>query len=117
MDLRCYVDLDLFAAECDDPLEELEQDNFHRIVEAPGSNLDDPDRGLGISSVLSGVADRSLGPRAEAELLKDPRNRAVRARVSSDGDGSYRMDLEVEADEGVVAMAVGFGADGVRRVS
>lgn len=115
MDLRCYDDLDLFGAECEDALEELEQDNYHRLIEAPGSNLDDPDRGLGISDVLSGVADPSLGPRAEAELRKDDRNRAVRATVSSDTDGSYEMQIDVEADEGKLDMTVPFGPDGVAR--
>ena len=47
-DLLCLDDLDLFATEIDDPIGELEQDLYHRLIELPGTNPDDVNRGLGL---------------------------------------------------------------------
>lgn len=120
-DLLCFDDLDAFATELDDPLAELEQDNYHRLITARGMNLDDPDLGLGLEEMLSAALDGSLGPRVEAELLKDERNLDVRARVTElarDAEGvSIQLDLEIETSDGVLAQSLRFNPDGVERIS
>jgi hypothetical protein len=104
-DVKCLDDLDIFGGELADDLLELQQDNYHRLITPPGMNLDDPDFGLGLPLMLSGVADGSIGPRIEAELLKDSRNAEVRATVLSTDLGNGRVSLDVailiETDQGV----------------
>ncbi len=122
LDLRCLDDLDEHASEITDPLESLEQDNFHRIITPPGMNIDDPDFGLGIHRFLSvgGTDLPSLGPRLEAELRKDPRNAEVRAFVEPLERGVYDITLaivpdpvEVGTTEKELIMRLRAGPDGV----
>lgn len=115
-DALCYDDLDEFGGELDDPLEELAQDLYHRIVEPYGSNIDDEDRGLGIEGRLSGVVDASLKTDIETELSKDDRVQAVRATISKTADGEYRIDIEIKANERTLGIALEGDAGGVRRV-
>lgn len=121
LDVRCFDDLDLFAAEITDPQEQLEQDNYHRMIEPPGSNIDDTERGLGLEDMLGGELDPSIGPVTEAELRKDTRNASVRATVTDVGQGppqagaKIRIDLAIETDEGeMLEQSVLAGASGVR---
>lgn len=117
MDLLAFEDLDLFGTELDDPLEELRQDLFHRMIEAPGSNLDDPDRGLGLLDMLSGVFDPGLANRIEAECLKDDRVEAAKCTLEDLGQGSFRATLEIEANgEAMGVVLEDDGAGGVRIV-
>ena len=58
VEIRCFEDMDQFGSETVDELENLAQDLYHRLIEDPGSNLDDPSRGMGLLNVLSaGVSD------------------------------------------------------------
>ena len=118
MDLVCFDDLDHFAAETTTAMEELAQDLYHRLIEQPGSNIDDPDRGLGIEDMLSGPVDPQLTHRIEAELRKDDRVDAVKATVTELGDdGAFRIEIEVEANEETVGLAIEADALGIRRVA
>lgn len=115
-DVLCFDDLDLFGRELDDPLAELEQDLVHRVYEVPGSNLDDPERGLGLRDRLNGIEDAALGPQIEAELSRDGRVDAARA-TRKDVSASSRefevviqvngkqlnLDLDLAASQGKVA--------------
>lgn len=109
-DLVAFDDLDEFGAEIATPLQGLEQDLYHRLIETRGSNLSDPTRGLGIEDALSGPVDRDLAARIETEFLNDPRVRKVQATVTeieggdSNAGGSLRIEIEVEADEGELAL-------------
>jgi hypothetical protein len=121
MEALCLDDLDMFGGELDDPLEELAQDLYHRIVEAPGSNLDDPARGYGLHGRLSGAgrsADLMLGIQQglEAEVSKDDRVLQARAYVTSPSVGVYEARLEIVADEGALAITLVSDGSGVRRV-
>ncbi len=133
MDLLCVDDLDQFGGELDDPIAELAQDNYHRLIEAPGSNPDDPNRGLGLEDLLSAsiaagptapsdaVDLALLGPRIETELLNDDRNADVRATVSvleqSQRGTTFAVDIEIVTDDGVLTgLGLEMGPDGVRRV-
>lgn len=107
MDALCFEDLDLFGTELDDPLLELEQDLFHRLIEAPGSNLDDLDRGLGLEEKLQGVIDPALSSQIENELRKDDRVSDARATITDEGSNTYRISIEVAVN----GKALGFSLD------
>lgn len=108
MEASCYEDLDALGTELDDPLAELDQDNYHRLIEDPGSNPDDRDRGLGIFRFLSGKAEdlASLVPRAEAELRKNPANKEVRAQITPLETGHYLLQIRVVPDGDVLGIVV-----------
>lgn len=97
LDLDCYDDLDELGGELTDPLDVLEQDNFHRLIEPPGSNIDDPAAGLGLPLLVSGSSNdiASLGPRIEGELLKDKRNQDVSALVLEVERGVYDITITI----------------------
>jgi phage baseplate assembly protein W len=117
-DLRCFDDLDAFGAETSDALEELEQDLYHRLIEPRGSNLDDPDRGLGIEDMLSGEVDPGLKQRIEAELRKDERVTAVSASITEIATGSFRIEVHIEANEEVLGLVLETdAAGGIRRAA
>lgn len=100
LDVVCFDDLDEFGAEITEPIEALKQDNYHRLVELPGSNIDDPGRGLGLVRLLNGKESDlvSAGPRVEAELRKDPRNAEVRCRITPVAKGEYDIDIAIVPD-------------------
>jgi hypothetical protein len=98
-DLRAFSDLDAFGEECADELEELDQDLYHRLIEPRGSNIDDPDRGLGIEDRLGGPVDASLAQDIEDEYRKDERVSAVAARVTELDASRYRIDIQVDVNE------------------
>ncbi len=122
MDALCLDDLDLFGGELDDPLEELAQDLYHRVIEAPGSNVDDPARGYGLEGRLSSSGkstklQTSIQHGIEAELRKDGRVLEVRALVTSDAVGEYRVRIEIVADEGALGIVLVADGSGVRRIA
>jgi len=117
-ELRCYEDMDPFAAETADALEDLAQDLYHRLIEPPGSNLDDPNRGLGIEDALSGPVDSGLKQRIEAELRKDVRVTAVAATITQLDTSNFRIEIAIEADEEELGLVLESDASGsVRRVA
>lgn len=122
MDLLAFDDMSEFGAETRSPIEELEQDLYHRLVERHGANLDDPNRGLGVEDALSGPIDRALGASIEAEFRKDPRVAAVKATVTeidatSNAGASVRLEIDIECDEGELGMVLTFDSLGLRRAS
>lgn len=121
-DALCLDDLDLFGGEIDDPLEELAQDLYHRLIEAPGSNLDDPDRGYGFEGRLSGAVGAAIGMPVvergiEGELRKDDRVTDAKASVTTTAPGEYRVDIQIVADEGALGITLVQDGSGVRRVT
>lgn len=122
MDLVAYDDLDTFGAECATPLEELEQDLYHRLIEPAGANIDDQNRGLGVEDMLSGPYDPAFAGRIEAELRKDARVSNVTATIldleaESNAGASFRVLIDVKADEGELGMDLTFDSLGLRRTS
>jgi hypothetical protein len=121
-DARCLDDLDPFGAELDDPLEELFQDLYHRLIEAPGSNIDDPARGFGLDGRLSSSSRASvvlttIETGICAEFRKDDRVLDVSASVTSSSPGAYEIAIRVVADEGVLGIKLARDGNGVRRVA
>lgn len=124
-EIDCLEDMQAFDRELDDPWEELEQDLLHRLIEPPGSNIDDPERGLGLRSRLSGIDDPNLGRDIELEWEKDDRVEAVRALVTRpDSSASpqqgvlYLIETEVETVNGdTFEGRYAFDGSEVRRVA
>lgn len=117
-EIRCFDDLDEFGAETADAYEELLQDLYHRLIEPPGSNIDDRDRGLGIEDALSGRVASALKHRIEVELRKDDRVTAVDAQITEIETGSFRIAISIEADEETLGLVLETDAGGaLRRVA
>lgn len=118
-ELVALDDLDLFAGEVASDLEALKQDVYHLLIEAPGSNPDDVDRGVGIDDMLSSPTTKltSIPQIIEAQLQRDERIDAARARVVQiqpggalpDGtalpDGGYLLEVEIAVGESVVPLS------------
>lgn len=125
MDLAGYEDVDEFMGEVDDPLVELSQDVYHRMVEPFGSNLDVPaDASLGLEDILHGTYDGTLPSIVENGLSLDERIDAVKATVtdvegtaSSTGARSLRMDVEIVVDEQELGITLESDGDVLRRVT
>lgn len=126
VDVVAFDDLDSFGEELDDPLEELLQDLYHRLLEPPGSNLDDPDRGLGLEDALSAAVDvATLSARIEAEFRKDDRVSASRVTITETAPREYLISIDVEPDVEVLGLtgaqiarlAVVSNDNGIRRVA
>lgn len=83
-DLAGFDDLDLFGSETQSDLETLAQDVYHVLIERPGSNIDDIDRGIGISALLSAptTALTHITMLIESELAKDDRIDGVTATLT-----------------------------------
>lgn len=117
-DLRAWDDLDLFGRETTSDLEDLQQDVFHTLIETQGSNLDAPNRGIGIEDALSAAFDSASTARIESQLRKDSRIAATSARITEVGRDSFRLDIEIEPDgDEVMGLAFVVGADGVARAA
>lgn len=102
-DIRCLEDMDVYASETEDPLEMLEQDVFHVLTENNSANPDDPDRGLNLASLLSGVFDQGLQDAAEIEVAKDARVAASKAKLTTTGNNQSgifgQMDIEIQPND------------------
>ena len=116
MDLICFDDVDLNAAEMNDPIAELEQDFYHRLIEAPGSNPDDPDRGLGLPDRLNDILDPNLAREIDAEGKKDDRIDQVDMLVTETAPGIYRVDIEIQP-QGALILEANVTTGAVTRVA
>lgn len=105
-DLRCVDDLDLNAAETQSDLETLEQDVLHILEETLGSNLDDPDRGLGFATLLSGNALplQHLASIASSQLTKDDRIDSATTTITQTGPSSFTVAVVVVVANTVIGL-------------
>jgi len=115
-DLDCFTDVDAFAAELDDPVAILAQDVFHILIERPGSNPDDPTRGIGIIEALSGKVDTTLASRIDAQLQKDDRIDVAQTTITDMGGGAYQIALTIQYDAEVLNLVFVNNADGFQMV-
>lgn len=115
MDVLCLEDLNEFGEETTDPLEILRQDVYHTLLERRGSNLDDLDRGLGLEDRLSGPIDPvALKADIENQLSLDDRVNAVQAKVTRLEEGSYRIAIDIETNDGVLELELELDGQGAR---
>jgi hypothetical protein len=125
-DLVCTDDMDLFAGETTSDLQTLQQDVFHILIEAPGSNPDDVTRGVGIERMLSGTENQlaNITQTIDAQLQKDDRIDSSKTTLTKlppgsmlpDGTplpaGGYAIDIEIVAGTQVLGVGFSFTADG-----
>lgn len=101
-DLVCLDDVDLFARETADPLQQLVQDVYHTLIEKPNTNLDVPNRGVDVLSSLSGtVSDlKILANRIDQQLPLDPRidtsSTIIVPPQGTEEDYELRITLQVD---------------------
>lgn len=122
-DLVCLDDMDPFASETTSDLQNLWQDVYHVLLQDPGSNPDDVDRGLGVVNLLSGDTSvlATLPRTAEQELLKDDRIDAVKIALVQipvggtlsngtvlDG-GGYELLVQIQPSGAVLPQSRSFG--------
>lgn len=111
-DLVWVDDLDQFARETTSDLQALVQDVYHSFLEQPGENLDVPDRGIGILTLLSGTVDQLViaKNRAEQQLPLDPRIDAATCVITQDPDGGYDLQVTIMVDGSVIGIALDYTA-------
>lgn len=115
VELDWWDDMDPFGAELTDPVEILKQDCYHRLIESPGSNIDDPEAGIGIENHLSGVANLPvLEALIDAELQKDERIDVSSTKIEARGNGVYAIHLHIEYDGEVLGVDLVSDASGLR---
>lgn len=114
-DVLCFEDLDQFGTDIDDPIAELEQDVFHILIETPGSNIDDPDRGLGLEDALSGEYDPKHPALIAAGLEKDPRIDAARCVITPREGGEYEIDISIDVNEQELQISLQFDGTVLRK--
>lgn len=117
MDLVWRDDLDEFASETDDELEQLAQDLEHRLLEEYGSNPDDEDRGVGLMSRLSGSDEPAKIARLiEADFHKDERVLTCVVNVALTGEKASgvlaNLDITVSTSDGLLKLGYAANADG-----
>lgn len=108
-ELICLDDVDPYAREVSDPLAELEQDIYHRLLEDPDSNLDaiamGEQRGLGLGDLLTTPLSSSLAHLIKAECERDDRVTAATVLVTEQRNGNgpstvtFNVALSVDIDE------------------
>lgn len=117
MELVCGEDLDEFASETDDELEQLAQDLEHRLFEEYGSNPDDEDRGVNLLSRLSGSdSPAMIGRLIEADFHKDERILTCVAVVTVAESGNAgavaSVDITTTTTAGLLKLGYSVAADG-----
>jgi phage baseplate assembly protein W len=115
-DFDCFDDLNAFDVDITDPIEVLAQDVYHILIEPAGSNIDDPDRGIGLPDHLSAPRDATLAARIDAQLQKDDRVDTSSTTIEDNGT-EQRVDIRIEVAGTVVDLAFVNDADGFRRAS
>lgn len=106
----CVLDVDPMGGETTSDLANLIQDCYHRLLELPGSNIDDPALGIGVDLYLSGtVTDfMALQQKIPQQLLEDDRVSTCTAKIAQEPDSSYTIDLEVGVASGVLGLSYSY---------
>jgi hypothetical protein len=118
-ELICFDDCDEFMSETDDPIAEWKQDSYHRLFDEPGSNLDDPNRGLGLKSRLNGTGVKGLDSAIIAELLKDDRTQSCTCTITPKPGvrDQYRIAAECTGDLGSLSLGLDVAGTTVTRAA
>jgi hypothetical protein len=97
-DILCGNDVDPLGQETTSDLQNLMQDIQHVLQQDLGSNLDDPNRGVGIYNYLSGtnIDLQSLAGNIKSNLIDDPRIDSVSVNVQAQSSGIYAYIIYVD---------------------
>lgn len=109
-DLVCVDDLDPFASETTSDLQNLTQDVLHLLRELPGSNPDDPTRGVGVEAYLSGplTAFARLPSIIDAQLSTDDRIDSSKTTIISNGDQPPTIQINLVVNGQLLSAQFGF---------
>lgn len=100
-DLVCFDDVDLFARETTDLVQILIQDVYHWLIEDLGTNLDVPDRGIGIYGLLSGTVKdlKAIANKIDQQFGNlDARIDASQTTITQDSQGVYQIGIALQVD-------------------
>lgn len=112
-DLVDVDDLDPLAAETTSDLQALTQDVLHLLEELPGSNLDDPNRGIGIMLYLSGTSQNlsTLPALIETQLNADSRISGAAVTITAQKDlTTYDITVQVQVADSVLGLQFQFSS-------
>lgn len=108
-DAVCTDDLDPSGNETTSDAQGLAQDIYHILLETLGSNLDDPNRGIGTMGYLSGstTALAGLPSIIDSQLRKDTRIQSSQTtlRTLPTTPVSYQIQIQVNAIGSVIPLA------------
>jgi hypothetical protein len=103
-------DLDPMGNEITSDLQGLKQDVLHILKQALGSNEDDTSKGAGLDDALSAPLSRLQAACAEidSQLSEDERIDGSTSTLTTDADGSFHVDVEVQVDGSVLNMGFSY---------
>jgi hypothetical protein len=104
-DLICWDDVDAFGRETTSDLETLFQDFYHFLIEDPGTNIDDPRRGIGVGRMLSGPVSGLTTAKNKIDQLGP--------EVFAGRIDTCATTISGPDDQGVYTLAINVGVDGV----
>ncbi len=109
-DLVCELDLDPFARETTSDLQNLIQDVLHVLRELPGSNPDDPTRGVGVELYLGGTVDMftSLCGTIERQLIADDRINSCSCTVNPEANGTFTVRIDLGVGAAIIPLSFGW---------
>lgn len=112
-DLVDVDDLDPFGGETTSDLQSLQQDVRHVLIELPGSNPDDPTRGVGIESYLSGTSADIVKATAinDQQLTQDDRITSSSTSIGPNPDpkvGGVIIEIRIVGSTGVFGLSYGW---------
>ncbi len=110
-------DLDLQGRDTASDLASLEQDVLHVLMQLRGSNIADPDKGLGVQTYLNGTSIQlqRLPSLIDTQLSQMSRVSGSRTVLTQDSDGSFRIEITVAVGSQVVQLNYKVGPNGVTR--
>jgi hypothetical protein len=107
-DAVCVDDLDENGNETTTDAQALAQDVYHIFIEVLGSNLDDPNRGLGVDGFASANSTQlaSLPSICDSQLQKDTRIAGSKTTLTmtSTNPLAFSMSTEIVADGTIIPL-------------
>lgn len=118
-DVVCVLDVDAFGRETTSNLQSLEQDVFHRLIETPGSNPDDPTLGIGVEEMLSGASPvlAHITRNINQQLANNPRIDSVSSTLTKgvddeNGNATYDLGISMVVDGTVTGLTFTYTSSG-----
>lgn len=106
----CTDDLDPNGNETTSDAQALAQDVYHIILEELGSNLDDPNRGIGADGYLSASSATlaALPSTIDSQLRKDTRIDSSKSTLTTDASGAWTLQVQLVATGSVIPLGFAF---------
>jgi len=113
--IRWDVDMDPAGVDTDSDLESLEQDVMHLIMELQGSNMADPQNGIGAVGYLSGTSAQlqAMPALIDAQLASVNRITGSHTTVQQQSDLSWLILVDIQVGTNVTKLQFSLGPSGV----